>query len=180
MSWTVDGEPSDNQVLQYGAPSPDELGRPIADSFLLARTDDVAVWTPAIRVYSTGCVLEIEWRRRRLREDPDEWSSIEGEALESILDYLEDDDGLRISISTDVATRLPEKGSGSFRSNDDGFSGRFELWLSPVPSDAEAELVCSWARRRVPETRTALPVAEIASASANTRSVWARTTEMSD
>jgi hypothetical protein len=173
VSWTVDGGTGDEAVPVVRAPPPEELGCPSPDSFVLARTASTAVLVQTIRVHSTGCLLDVQWIRRRQDEDESAWNALQEEAMTFLMDYLDDADGLRIGVEPSAAVQLSLGGTGaSLRSDEERISGSVALWLTPLPTAGATRLTCSWERYGIPPTGHELDVEAIRGAARNVTSAW--------
>lgn len=177
MSWSVSDSDSDSNgdgaPPVFLAPPPEELCRPLAVSFVLARTDATAVLVQAIRVHSTGCMLDVQWIRRRQSESDHEWNSLQEEAHTFLIDYLDDPDGLKIRFDPDdsMSNSLGATGA-SLQSDDDRITGKLALWLTPLPAQVNTRLVCSWDRYGLQNTFHDLDVAAINVAAQQATTPW--------
>lgn len=174
VSWSEDGD-SHGPGLEYGAPDPEELGRTLPGSFVLMRTDRIAVVVRAVRVYSTGCVLSIEWVRRRLDEDGATWSEVQRVDTDTFLDYMYGPDGLTLGVHPADQARVTVTGGGGMYARDRHVTGTQEYWLSPIPSGPSAELTGSWLGQKVSEGKHALDLPAIRDIASTIEHVWPKT-----
>lgn len=178
MSWSISDSDSDSHGDDpppvFFAPPPEELCRPLAASFVLGRTDATAVLVQAIRVHSTGFMLDVQWIRRRQRESDQEWNRCQEEAHTFLIDYLDEPDGLKIHLDPNdsVPNSLGATGA-SLQSDDDRITGKLALWLTPLPTQPDTRLVCSWDRYGLEERVHDLDVAAIHAAARQTTTPWA-------
>lgn len=174
MSWSISDSDGDGPPPVFLAPPPEELCRPLADSFVLGRTDATAVLVQAIRVHSTGCMLDVQWIRRRQSESDHEWNSRQEEAHTFLIDYLDDPEGLKIYFDPDDAVSNPLGATGaSLQSDNERITGKLALWLTPLPIQPDTRLVCSWDRYGLANTFHALDVGAMQAAAQQTTTAWA-------
>lgn len=177
-------------------PSPDEVGRPIAASFVLARTDLVAVTVQGIRAHSTGCLFEIGWILRRTTEDARVWREIHDAAFDfhgrrpaadSLLFgvVLADGGVTRTNDRFDWRSPGPEPhlvfaGGGGTGGGTERIHGGQQVWLTPLPPAPTMDLVCAWPRFGVEESRRTIDTAAIQEAASNAHWVWPEDADLPD
>jgi hypothetical protein len=177
-------------------PSPDEVGRPIAASFVLARTDLVAVTVQAIRAYSTGCLFQIGWILRRTTEDAATWRGIHDAAfdfhgrrpaVDSLLFGVVLGDGTVARTNDRVDRRhlgpephLIHSGGGGTGGGTERIHGDQEVWLTPLPPAPTMELVCAWPRFGLAEHRRTIDTAALREAASHARWVWPEDADLPD
>lgn len=177
-------------------PSPDELGRPISDSFVLARSDSAAVLVQTIRVHSTGCFFELQWIVRRTTESASEWERGGRTEFGGSGRHFEQD-GLLIGIGfSDGAVartndpfdrrepgagpRLVTAGGSSSGGDSERRHGDRGLWLLGLPPLPTMELVCAWPRYGIPETRRTVDTGAIHEAAGHVAWVWPEDADLAE
>ena len=172
----------------FRGPSPDQVGRPVADSFVLARTAAAAIGVQAIRAFPTGVVLEISWVLRRGAETASEWAEAR-EASFRGTPFGRADDGPLFGVEladgavarTDDPFDWRDPGPGPLLMNPGGSSGgggtervhgSATLWLHPLPLPPTFDLVCAWPRFGVPETRRTIDAVAVLEAAAAATWLW--------
>lgn len=203
MSFFADAAPEPEEVREpyrrpsrAHGPSPDELGRPIAASFVLVRTELIAVTVQAVRAHSTGCVFEIGWIVRRTTQDAAEWRRIHdaafgfgwrAQAADSLLFGVVLADGTTARTidrfdrrSPGPLPRLVYSGGGGTGGGTERIHGEHELWLTPVPPAPTMELVCAWPRFGVEETRRTVDTTELRDAASAAHWIWPEDADLPD
>jgi hypothetical protein len=183
MMWTVDfssdESPEDLEAWRLRSSSPaNELPVGLPISFLLARTDSLALMVHSFKVYTTGLDFNLAIRLREVH--PHEiFNLMDGVALERrLLLGVEYPDGRRAANSGayDGLRRFaperpllrPHRGGGADLSYDQQF------WLSPLPPDGPLALVCTWSAFGIDEVRHVVEDAALTSASSRVLVLWPR------
>ena len=180
-------EPYRHQPPLHG-PSPDEVGRPIPASFVLARSDAAAVAVQAIRAYSTGCVFEVSWVIRRTDETAGQWRDVHDIAFRHAPAGRDDDDSLLLGLALSDETsarsndRFDRRRPGqkprfvSFGSGASGgterLHGTAEYWLHPLPPAPTMQLICAWPRFGIQESRRTVDTTSLLEAASNAHWIW--------
>ena len=181
-------EPYRRQSTEHG-PSADEIGRPLAAAFVLARTDTLGIAVRGIRVFSSGCAIEIGFILRRTDEDTEQWQQLTDIAFGGRFGPRADKDALlfgvalsdgKVARTTDRlrreesldAPRLTSTGGHSGSSGTERIHGSTELWLHPLPPPPTMDLVCAWPRLGLPESRRTIDTTDIQRAGADAHWIW--------
>lgn len=162
---------------------------PVDAAFVLARTNTIGIAVRGIRVFSTGCVLEIGFVIRRSDETTEQWQQITDIAFggrfgrragkDSLLFGVALSDGTSVRTSDvvqrdepDDAPRLASVGGHSGSSGTERIHGNTELWLRPLPPTPTMDIVCAWPRFDLPETRHTIDTTAIHEAAAGAQWIW--------
>lgn len=184
-------EPYERQPTWHG-PSPDEVGRPIAASFVLARSEAAAVVVQSIRSFSSGCLIAVDYVVRRSQEDAAEWQDVteavfgmptgrsrrrEDESALLLGVELSDGTVARINDSFDwrnpgPQARLVSTGGHGGSGGSERIHGSTDLWLRPLPPAPTLDLVCAWTRHGISETRRTIDTTAVLEAAANAHWIW--------
>jgi hypothetical protein len=176
-------------------PSPDEVGRPVAASFVLARSETAAVAVQAIRAYSTGCLFEIAWTVRRTDESAARWRQLHEIAFRHFPAGGADGDTLLLGVALGDGTtartndrfdrRDPGPGPRFVNAGGSGTSGGTERihgtadhWLLPLPPAPTMELVCSWPIFGIAESRRTIDTTALREAASHARWMWPEDAEL--
>jgi hypothetical protein len=173
----------------WRGPSEDEVGRPLPISFVLGRTDAVAIVVQAVRAYSDGCLFDVEWALRRTDEDAARWAEVEDAAhghrhirqggTDALLFGVEFSNGTAARTTDRWDRRDPDDGPHIVQTGGSGSSGGTErihgtmqLWLHPLPHAPYMSLVCAWPRFGLNEARQTIDTSAIQSAAQEARLIW--------
>lgn len=180
----------------WRGPSEDEVGRPLATSFVLARSASAAVVVRAIRVHRDGCLFDLAWVIRRTTEDTAQWRAVGDIAHDhrhsgrpgedALLFGVEFSDGSAARTTDVLDRRDPGSGPHLVRSGGSGsgggserIHGEMQLWLSPLPPAGRLEVVCAWPRFGLAESRHAVEGAAVREAAAEADLIWADDADLS-
>ncbi len=169
-------------------PSPDEVGRPVPASFVLARSDSVAVTVQAIRAYSTGCLFEIGWALRRTTETASEWRKAHEIAFQHGL-RDRDDEGLLLGVvlsdgrsartndrydwrDPGPGPRLVETSGSGGGGGTERIHGTADRWLYPLPPAPTMELICAWPALGLEESRRTVDTTSLLEAASSAHLIW--------
>lgn len=179
-----------DRATRAGSRGPARHGR------VVARSEHVAVFLPAIRAFSTGCMLEVEIVTRQAGLPEDEWWDLrlsvhrgyrgfQGPRLPDKLLRLGvrfPDGGKATTLDRGRDGRGDEPPAGPVLSWWPGSSGtrdagelgfnHFGLWLWPVPPTAGFEFAVEWPLGGIAETIVELDGATIAAAAARPGYYW--------
>ncbi|PRB41610.1 hypothetical protein CQ020_11135 [Arthrobacter sp. MYb23] len=151
----------------------------------------------AVRVHSTGCVIDLNWILRRTDQDDQEWTEISavfhrhapqvrdgGISADSILLLgIQFPDGAKASSSSlamyghrpldeepdgPVFEYRPKGGNGG----DDDISGKAELWLWPLPPSGDLRIVAKWTDMGLSESSIILDGRQLREAAAGAQKYW--------
>lgn len=178
-------------------PSPDEVGRPMPASFVLARSEAAAVAVQAIRAYSTGCVFEIAWAIRRTDETAAQWRDLHDIAFRHVPVDRDDGGSLLIGVALGDGTTARtndrfdwrEPGPGprflSFGGSGGGggterIHGKAEYWLYPLPPAPTMELICAWPRFEIEESRRVVDTTSLLDAASSAHWIWPEDADLPD
>ncbi len=186
-------KPYERQPTWVG-PSPDEVGRPIAASFVLARSDTAAVVAQSIRAFSSGCLIALDYVVRRGSETAGEWQEVTDAAFEmprgsGSRRRGENEDALLFGVELADGTaartndcfdwrnpgpeaRLVTAGGRGGSAGSERVHGSTELWLCPLPPVPTMDLVCVWPRHGIAETRRTIDTTAILDAAGQAHWIW--------
>jgi hypothetical protein len=170
-------------------PSPDEVGRPIAASFVLARSEKAAVAVQAIRAYSTGCLFEVTWVIRRTDETAAQWREVHEVAFRHDPTGRGDGTSLLLGVALSDGTsarsndrfdwresgqgpRLVDSGGSSGSGGTERIHGTTARWLHPLPPPPTMDLICAWPRFGIDESRRTVDTAALRDAADNAHWIW--------
>ncbi|MFC4900477.1 hypothetical protein ACFQVD_39520 [Streptosporangium amethystogenes subsp. fukuiense] len=185
------------ELPPWSAPSSLEIGAVLAVERVVARSANVVVLLPTIRVFSTGCMLNVEVVSRQGDLSGEDWWYVQlagapiaqafgrGRRPDSLLRL-----GVRFADGTKATAlewaRPPKStpgdppvgpqlswspmGSG-MRGGEFGFSG-FGLWLWPLPPAENFEFAVEWPLGGIELTTVELDGAAIVSASGRSAHHW--------
>ena len=186
-------EPYERQPTWHG-PSADEVGRPIAASFVLARSEAAAVVVQSVRAFSSGCLIALDYVVRRGSETAGEWQEVteavfgmprgrghgrRGEGEDSLLFGVELADGTTARTNDYFDWRNPgpehrlvSAGGRGGSGGSERVHGSNELWLRPLPPAPSMDLVCVWPRHGISETRRTIDTTSILDAAGHAHWIW--------
>lgn len=163
----------------YGGPAQDEVGVLAMSSFVLARSNDVAVAVRGITAYSDGVILHVvvlfadEQKREQLDWSLQEYSRSPGRFRLGV----ELPDGVRATTGTGdapppespsmgaVLTLLSSYSSGPLRWQGD-------YWLWPLAGPGSMVVGCSWPDRGIGESLVAIDTEALRGAADKSGPVW--------
>lgn len=180
----------------WAEPPGPETGVPLATGQVIARSQHVVVYLPTIRVFSTGCMLDIEIVSRQAGLAEDEWWDLQMSVHRGFRGFggpRLPDKLLRLGVrfpdggqATTLEHRRPGRdegppegpvlswwpGSSGLRDRGElGFS-HFGLWLWPNPPAEPFEFAVEWPFGGIAETIVPLDGAPIAAAAAHPSHYW--------
>lgn len=161
----------------------------MASSFVLARSEAAAVAVQAIRAYSTGALFEIAWVIRRTDETATQWQEVHEIAFrhspvgragsDSLLLGVALSDGTTARSNDRFDWREPGAGPRFINSGGSGGGGGTERihgtaahWLSPLPPAPTMELICSWPRFGIEESRRTVDTTSLLEAASSAHWIW--------
>lgn len=180
---------------QHELPSVVHLGR------FLHKSPAFIMALESVRVYSTGCVLDLSWRLRRRDESDEQWDELRASffsqpharwarpdvPLAALLFGVELADGSKASTGAMLRQRFfapneprPEPPVLLFQSlggngGDDEMASSGRIWLWPLPPPGDVRLVFQWTDMGMPETSISLDGAGLRDAAAGAQPYWAET-----
>lgn len=151
----------------------------------------------AVKVYSTGCIIDLNWILRRTDQEDRKWSEINavfhrpapqmregGISADSILLFgVQFPDGTKASSSSlamyghrpmdqepssPVFEYRPKGGNGG----EDDMSANAALWLWPLPPAGDLRLVAQWTDMGMPESSITLNGVQLREAAAGVQNYW--------
>jgi hypothetical protein len=174
--------PADLEVMKRRLSPPDnEFPAACATSFVLARTDDLAIMVRDLTCYTTGLGFDLDIRLRSTPAglQPHEVSELVhgwGTAVDRrLLVGIEYPDGRKASNlvpmlgaapAEDQPTVVVRGGGSGDRSVEQGF------WLTPLPPDGPVTFVCSWQVVGIEEARYVVEDAQLTSLSSRVEVLW--------
>ncbi|WP_243231834.1 hypothetical protein [Microbacterium sp. CIAB417] len=188
-----DDEGESSTPRWWGAPE-DELPALAPISELLASTEHVAIALIGVAVYREGVEFRLERRLRRRGLTSREWQELCGTFMEhhSWGGPPDTDSRLKVGLvlgdGEKVLENLPHFGgddptaepqghvltrrSGGGGGGSGFYAGSDSLWLWPSPPAGPIEFVLQWTALGIPEQRTILDGAELASAAERSQPFW--------
>lgn len=163
----------------YAGPAQDEVGVLAMSSFVLARSDEVAVAVRGVTAYSDGLVLHAvvmfsdEQKQEQLDWSLQEYSRSPGRFRLGV----KLPDGVRATTGTGdapppespdmgaVLTLLSSTAVGPLRWQGD-------YWLWPLPGDGSMVVGCSWPDRGIAESLVSIDTSSLRAAAAESAPVW--------
>ena len=178
-------------------PGADEIGRPIDASFVLARTKTLGIAVRGIRVFSSGCVIEIGFILRRTDETAAQWQQMTDAAFGGRFGHRPSKDALLFGVALsdgtaartsdhfhrdqpDDAPHLTSTGGHSGSSGTERLHGSTDLWLRPLPPLPSMDIVCAWPALGLDETRHTIDTTAIHRAAADAHWFWPEDAELPD
>ncbi len=160
-------------------PAQDEVGVGGLSSFLLARTDEVAVAVRGITAYSDGLLLSVVVLFADEQKSEDlTWSLQDfGRSPGRFRLGCAYADGRRATTGKSDSPEVELTGDLSpqlvlLRAAQAALSWTGEYWLHPLPPAGPLVLGCRWPDRRIPETLAQLDAGPLLTAAAASRPVW--------
>jgi len=163
---------------QTGPPQ-DEVGVLALSSFVLARTDEVAVAVRGVTAFSDGLVLSVvvlfadEQRAEDLAWSLQDFGRSPGRFRLGCA-YA---DGRRATTGKSDSPDVETPGDLTpqlvlLGSDPQPLSWSAQYWLLPLPPEGVLVLGCRWPDRRIPETLAQLDAEPLLAAAASSRPVW--------
>lgn len=163
---------------QSGPPR-DEVGVLALASFVLARTDEVAVAVRGVTAYSDGLVLSVvvlfadEQKTEDLAWSMEEFSRSPGRFRLGCAFA----DGRRAATGKSDSPDVETRGDVTphlvlLYSTSHPLSWTADYWLHPLPPEGSLVLGCRWPDRRIPETLAQLEAEPLLTAAHGSRAVW--------
>jgi len=178
------------EIPPWSGPPALEAGVPLAVAWIVARSDNIVVLLPVIRVFSTGCMLEMEIVSRQADMAADDWWELHMSVHRVFRGFRGSrlpDQLLRLGVrypdgskATTLDRHRPERRddppegpllswwpSGSGMRGGEGEIGysHFGLWLWPLPPAGNFEFAVEWPLGGIELTIAELDGAAIAAAS---------------
>ncbi|GIT79396.1 hypothetical protein LLS1_10650 [Leifsonia sp. LS1] len=181
-----------SRTPRWSRPPEDELPHALAETAVLATTDNLALLLAGVRAYSDGALFLVEWRLRRLDEDDAAWAALVRRVAGPRLPGEQQLGALRLGVELADGERLVADGeswwlpgeltepdghvlgmanwSGGGSDDTQVFSG--DLWLWPLPPEGPVTLAWEWPAFGLTEGTRVLSGGRIRDAAVAARPIW--------